>query len=58
MFPPIQNVKEPLIDGVGFAFSFIVISSVPVQPSASVTVTLNVPPVVILIVCVEAVVFH
>ena len=44
----------PLIDVVGFELTVVVTDAVPVQPLAFVTVTVNVPAVLAVIVCVVA----
>ena len=54
MEPPAQKLVLPVMDGVGFAFTVVVLESFPVQPLPSVTVTVTVVAVFTLMVCVVA----
>ena len=51
---PEQNVRFPVMDGVGFVLTTDVAEVEPVQPFPSVTVTVKVPAVFTVIVCVVA----
>ena len=51
---PAQNEVLPVIEVVGFALTVVVADALPVQPLALVTVTVKVPAVLALIVCVVA----
>ena len=51
-------VLVPVMDGTGFGFTTVVCDVVPVQPFASVTVTVNVFAMLTLMDAVDAPVFH
>jgi hypothetical protein len=51
---PEQNDNAPLMEGTGFAFTVVVADAEPGHPLALVTVTVNVPAVLVDIVCVVA----
>ena len=55
---PAQKDKLPLIEGVGSGLIVVVAEVLPVHPPPLLTVTVNVPAVLTVIVCVVAPVDH